>query len=314
MSAPTNLFRIAALAASLWAGIEAACSVVSLAQPGGRSLYVDCQGDDGHDGTSPSSAWRTLAKLNSAALLPGDTIHLRRGCMWREILAPGKGGAPGRPVVFTGYGEGAEPIISGADVVVGWSRARGSVYRAPCPNRPNNVYVDGSPGWGLATSTSIETMTAGSWIWDSSAQLLYVWLADNTDPAGHQVEAAVRLFGMKVLANGGEKSNLVVDGLAFERTGGYGIYFFSNANGGEGMTGIVIKNNRVRQTGTGRIDGGEYYNAIHFSEHLPLDTAPQFINNSISYSGGHGNAINSGERERRSADWQPRRSLQPSRL
>ena len=49
----------------------------------------------------------------------------------------------------------------------------------------------------------------------------------------------------------------------------------------------------MRQTGTGRIDGGDYYNAIHFDEHVELNTAPQFIDNTIAYSGGHGNAINS---------------------
>ena len=49
----------------------------------------------------------------------------------------------------------------------------------------------------------------------------------------------------------------------------------------------------MRQTGTGQIDGGEYYNAIHFDEHVELNTAPEFIDNRIAYSGGHGNAINS---------------------
>jgi hypothetical protein len=49
----------------------------------------------------------------------------------------------------------------------------------------------------------------------------------------------------------------------------------------------------VRQTGTGRVDNGEYYNAIHFSEHVELPAASEFINNRIEYAGGHGNAINS---------------------
>ena len=98
---------------------------------------------------------------------------------------------------------------------------------------------------------------------------------------------------MNATADGDEKSNIVVDGLAFERTGGYGIYVYSNADDGRGPVGVVIRNNSVRQTGTGQIDGGDYYNAIHFDEHVELNTAPEFINNTIAYSGGHGNAINS---------------------
>ncbi|MDO8432703.1 MAG: right-handed parallel beta-helix repeat-containing protein [Candidatus Binatus sp.] len=281
----------AALIAS--AGFLIAGIARSPAQPSGRDFYVDTAGDDTHDGASPSSAWRSLAKLNSTALAPGDTIHLKRGCVWRETLEPRGGGEPARPVTLLGYGAGDSPVVSGSDLIDGWSRARGFIYRAYCPRKPNNVYVDGEPGWGLTPSDAIAAMAAGSWFWDATGTALYVWLPDGADPARHSVEAAVRLHGMKVLANGGEKSNIVVDGLTFARTGGYGIYFFSNSNDGRGLSGVVIRNNRVMQTGTGRRDGGEYYNAIHFSEHLQLNTAPQFINNSISYSGGHGNAINS---------------------
>ena len=118
-------------------------------------------------------------------------------------------------------------------------------------------------------------MTAGSWYWNPATSDLYVWLEDGSNPASHTVEAAVRIYGMNATADEGEKGNLVVDGLAFERTGGYGIYFYSNAENGRGPVGVVIRNNTVRQTGTGRIDGGEYYNAIHFDEHVELNTAPR---------------------------------------
>lgn len=263
------------------------------AQQGGRAFYIDTAGDDANSGTSPLSPWRSLAKINSTKLLPGDRISLKRGSVWRETLEASAGGQPGQPVTFLAYGNGDNPLVSGSDIISGWSLARESIYRAYCPLRPNNLYVDGSPGWGLPRADALSTIMRGSWFWDSAETALYVWLADDSNPSLHTVEAAVRLHGMKVVANGGEKSNLVVDGLTFARTGGYGIYFFSNAEQGQGLSGVVIKNNRVMQTGTGRRDGGEYYNAIHFSEHLELNTAPQFINNSISYSGGHGNAINS---------------------
>jgi hypothetical protein len=135
-------------------------------------------------------------------------------------------------------------------------------------------------------------MTTGSWYWDSTASKLDVWLADSSSPATHTIEAATRVFGMRVVANAGEKSNLVIDGLTFERTGGFGLYFYSNATGGIGTSGIVIRNNTVRQTGTGTVDGGSYYNGIHFSEASELPTAPRFLNNTTSYTGGHGNGIN----------------------
>ena len=77
-----------------------------------QAYYVDSStGDDSSSGRSPSSAWRTIGKVNSMALTPGDTVYLRRGQIWRETLEPRNGGAPGRPVTFTAYGSGAAPIM-----------------------------------------------------------------------------------------------------------------------------------------------------------------------------------------------------------
>ena len=272
-----------------------------------QAYYIDSStGDDSNSGRSPASAWRTLGKINSIALEPGETVYFRRGQIWRETLEPRNGGAIGHPVTFTAYGGGAAPVISGSDVVGGWAGpSNGAIYRAHSA-KPNNVYVDGEPGWGLTRACcmpgesctqsglcAVGPMTAGSWYWNPATSKLFVWLGDGSNPASHTVEAAVRIYGMNATADEGEKGNIVVDGLAFERTGGYGIYFYSNAENGRGPVGVVIRNNTVRQTGTGRVDGGEYYNAIHFDEHVELKTAPEFINNTIAYSGGHGNAINS---------------------
>ena len=271
-----------------------------------HASYVDSStGDDSNSGRSPASAWRTIGRVNSIALDPEDTVYFRRGELWRETLEPKQGGAPGRPVTFTAYGSGPAPLITGSDIVKGWTSSGASIFHAHC-SKPNNVYVDGGPGWGLTRACcmpgeacaqsglcAIGPMSAGSWYWNPATSDLYVWLEDGSNPAGHTVEAAVRIYGMNATANAGETGNIVVDGLAFERTGGYGIYFYSNAENGKGPAGVVIRNNTVRQTGTGQIDGGEYYNAIYFDEHVELNTAPEFINNSIAYSGGHGNAINS---------------------
>lgn len=256
------------------------------------SYYVDPAGNDGNPGTSAAAPWRAIARVNRAGLAPGDTVFFRRGGLWRSTLAPTDGGAPGRPITFTVYGSGGPAVISGSDLVTGWLLVRGSIYRAKLGERPNNVYVDGGPGWGLTRAPAAGRMAPGTWFWDTVGAYLYVWLPDSSAPSAHTIEAAVRIYGMKVVADAGEKSNIVVDGLTFERTGGYGIFFYSNGEGGRGLSGIVVRNCTVRQTGTGRVDTDAYYNAIHFSGHVELPTAPQFINNDISYSGGHGNGIN----------------------
>jgi len=60
-----------------------------------HSYYIDSNtGDDSKSGRSPSSAWRTIGKLNSIAVTPGDTVYFQRGQIWRETLEPRNGGCP----------------------------------------------------------------------------------------------------------------------------------------------------------------------------------------------------------------------------
>ena len=117
--------------------------------------------------------------------------------MWRGTLQPPRGGIPGAPITFTSFGSGNQPVISGADVVKSWTLDSGFIYRAPLGSKPGNVYVDGGPGWGLRAASSVSSMTAGSWYWDSAQALLFVWLNDNSSHAAYR-QAAVRTTGFSI--------------------------------------------------------------------------------------------------------------------
>lgn len=78
--------------------------------------YVDfTNGNDENIGTSADEAWKTLSKVNSISLDPGDIVGLKCGEVWRETLVPPSSGVSGNPIKITKYGAGADPIISGAD-------------------------------------------------------------------------------------------------------------------------------------------------------------------------------------------------------
>jgi hypothetical protein len=146
-------------------------------------------------------------------------------------------------------------------------------------------------------------MSAGSWFW--SAGTLYVWLADSSDPSGHQMEAATRQDGVLIMGPNNNNNMLqpltitftggtsgtpgtqiarinyvTIQNLMVERAYGHGIRFF-------GTAGPVVRNCVVTQTGTGQVDDGSFYNA------LQVTTASNALvqSNTVSYSGGHGNAI-----------------------
>lgn len=79
---------------------------------GGTIYYVDyTAGSDANPGTSPTQAWQTIAKVNAAALQPGDSVLFKRGCIWRERLIAKSGNSTGY-VTYAAYGEGDKPIIA----------------------------------------------------------------------------------------------------------------------------------------------------------------------------------------------------------
>lgn len=84
------------------------------ASDGNRTFYVDSEdGADNNAGLSPGDAWRTLDRVNSAELKPGDTVQFKCGGVWRGSLTPASG-ENGAPVSYTSYGQGERPLLLGS--------------------------------------------------------------------------------------------------------------------------------------------------------------------------------------------------------
>ena len=78
----------------------------------GTTYYVSNNGDDNNNGTSPSTAWKTLSKVSAmqSALKEGDAVLLERGSLFRTTKAVGlKSG-----VSYGAYGSGAKPCVYGS--------------------------------------------------------------------------------------------------------------------------------------------------------------------------------------------------------
>jgi hypothetical protein len=84
------------------------------------SFYLDCEaGRDSNDGRSPSSAWRTIGRANLQIYGPGDTISLKRNCLWAGVGFKARGnGNPEAPIILTDYGDAGLPlpVIDGVGV------------------------------------------------------------------------------------------------------------------------------------------------------------------------------------------------------
>jgi Putative Ig domain len=161
---------------------------VNVISPSGNTYYVDSiSGDDTNSGASASSAWASLAKVSAVHFSPGDQVLLRRGAVWREQLTVPSSGTPANPIVFGAYGDGAAPVVTGADVIANWTGLSGFIYRAPVSWAPAHVWQAGTL---LKHVSALSGLTSpGQWFYDSGSQSLDLWPVSGTDPNQQTVDA-----------------------------------------------------------------------------------------------------------------------------
>ena len=107
------------------------------------SFYVSTSGNDSNAG-SLAKPFRTIQRAANVAGA-GDTVFVRGGT-YRETVRPSRSGSGGAPISFKAYNN-ENVTVSGADVVSGWSKHSGSVYKArqgwDLGGGKNQVFVDG---------------------------------------------------------------------------------------------------------------------------------------------------------------------------
>ncbi len=73
----------------------------------GTAYFVSNCGSDDNDGKDPNSPWKTLEKVSSATLAPGDTVFFKRGDLFRGVVKTKSG------VTYSAYGNGKKPCFFG---------------------------------------------------------------------------------------------------------------------------------------------------------------------------------------------------------
>ncbi len=105
---PSSLVRVVAISVApfLFAHILPAAT-----------CYVDAlAGNDANNGLAPLTAWRTIDRANQPVYAPGDSILLKRGCVWSGPGFKARGnGSVAAPITLADYGSASlpRPIIDG---------------------------------------------------------------------------------------------------------------------------------------------------------------------------------------------------------
>jgi hypothetical protein len=84
------------------------------------TYYLDASnGNDGNTGTSPSTPWRSLQKVNETTFQPGDALLLKAGAVWNGQLWPKGSGTSAARIRIDRYGDGPKPLIHGGGNIQG---------------------------------------------------------------------------------------------------------------------------------------------------------------------------------------------------
>jgi hypothetical protein len=146
----------------------------------GTTYYVSNSGDDANSGTSTTSAWKTIGKVQSylSNLRPGDSVLFQRGGIWYEELDINNvNGSSIARITFGNYGSGNLPIIDGGGSLSGFTVPNG---RRWCIGGINSemsyITIDGfecryTSSYGIAfenvTSGSVGNIVQNSYVHDT---------------------------------------------------------------------------------------------------------------------------------------------------
>ena len=251
-------------------------NLISIHEPTGDvTYYVDAEnGDDSNDGTSPETAWKTLAKASSIRQLKeGGSILLKAGSVWNgeQLTVKNAQGTEENPVVIGSYGEGAKPVINGNGA--NWDADTKEELAAVHIYNSENIVIE-----NLEITNWDETAAPGSgWTYGQSSKLLSGLVVENKD-AGALSNVVIR--NNKIhdvngkMAGGAEKA---AGGLIVVVTGG-----------GSNHTG------KVESWYDGlMIDGNEVYKVCHEAIYMESVWASRTLVGGTSSDTGYQNAGNS---------------------
>ncbi|MEO0470130.1 MAG: PKD domain-containing protein [Bacteroidota bacterium] len=107
------------------------------------NYYLSANGNDNASGTSPAQAWKTIDRLQQQLvnISPGDSILFRRGDTFFGQIDLLETTNLGNPVVFSAYGNGARPIISGSRPITAWTKLNGSQIWSASVNLDTVAYL-----------------------------------------------------------------------------------------------------------------------------------------------------------------------------
>jgi parallel beta-helix repeat protein len=196
--------------------------VLLAASPCLAAVYVVDQASPAAADNNAGSEARPFKTITAGAaiLKPGDTLYVKNGIYREDVFLPV--GKPDAPVTLAAWAT-HHPVVTGTDIMRGpWKPADVKLTSTPAGRAPaiftlqlpkptQMIFVDDQPIHQVGPFDVLsppefikydgkgpEDLRPGTFCYDAKTSLLYLWLADYSNPADHRVEVQQRLDGIRL--------------------------------------------------------------------------------------------------------------------
>jgi hypothetical protein len=196
------------------------------------TYYVDAtSGLDSNNGTSTATAWKTIAKVNSAALKAGDFVLFKRGEEFRGYYLNPKSGSPSGNITYGAYGTGAKPKLLGSYKATNtsiWSNVEGNIWRCKIPasyfpsswlpNDVGNIIFNNEEFCGVKVLNASGLNAQGKYWSDINANTVDIYSVSNPATFYTNIELAIN----RHMVDQGGKSYITYENLDLRYIGAHG--------------------------------------------------------------------------------------------
>jgi hypothetical protein len=252
----------------------------------GNTYYVDSEnGLDSNDGLTPNNPIRTITKVNTLNLNPGDGVLFKKGGVWRfseDAYLKIKSGSNTGYIIYSSYGTGEKPLFLASHNLSSennWSNYGTNLWRS---SGSLNIEIgniifskEELTGRRMSEFSNLITNSIQDYFWYNSTGKFIVMYSSINPAQIHNkgIEAAEH----KIILTVSDKSYVIIEDIGF---------MYSAFGGIGGNTGIdhhiIVNNCTVKWIGGGYLNGDpsdRTGNGISFSLNVHNITV---INNNVS--------------------------------
>ena len=182
------------------------------------NYYINnISGNDNNNGLTPSTAWQTLNKVNTASFSPGDSVLFICGGSWRGQLQPKSGNTSGS-IIYASYGIGSKPTLLGSvsmSTLSDWVNLGGNIWQSLQTFTVDigNIILSNGLSCGIKKWSASNMVSQGDFWYDKTGtQKVEMYSVGNPATFYSDIEAALGDFIVYLSAD----SFVVIQNMAFK--------------------------------------------------------------------------------------------------